>query len=245
MRKKIEEFEQEAIEKNYIIEDIDAPTIYMNYLRKLQEVYKKTDVSFIDDFLDDLYTNTEKEEDVFKIAKKYDVNVEIVESSYEDLFIRGGYGYDINKITFFISRKGLQNFLSDDMSFYNKALFDFKRSLTHEDTHKQQNKLSNSKAFKKYINLPKIYSKNVNDNVSYFDQYVEADAYGRQVGYQLRHQFGNEMSANEIYSKIKDGYVRSDILNVYSDKDNGMSEKNRRKFWHTLWQYLDNQEENN
>lgn len=227
-----------------IEDDIDTPTIYISYLRKLQEVYRKTDVRFIDDFVEDLYTKVVEDEDLEDIARKYNVNIEIVDSNNENLVVKASYGTILNQITFKFSRKGLKNFLSDDLSFYDKAIFDMKRLLTHEDTHKQQGNKSDNKAFRKYIKLPDLYSKNPEDHVDYFDQYVEADAYGRQVGYQLRHQFGNKMSANEIYDEIKKGCVRSDILDVYSNKDNNISEKNRRKFWHTLWQYLDNQEEN-
>lgn len=221
---------------------INAPIIYINYLTKLQEVYTKTDTIVVDNFLKDIYTNAICEEDVCDIAKEYNLYVEFKNSDKVDLVIRGGYGYELNDIVFYFSRKGLENFLSNDLTFYNKAVFDMKRFLTHEDTHKQQGSRSKNKAFKNYIKLPVLYSKNPEENIKYFNQQVEADAYARQVGFQLKQKFPDK-TASEIFEAIKQKSVRSEILGVYSNKDNEISEKNRRAFWSALWQYLDNQED--
>lgn len=217
------------------------PEQYIDYLTKLQEVYTKTDVSFIEDMLEEMY-DANTEEELYEIASKYNCVIEIIDSQSPHLFLKGGYGYELGKITFFFSSTGLQNFWEDANGEFDRAVFDLKRSLTHEDTHKQQDLKSKSKAFKSYKKLPNTAPEDPKEADYYFDQNVEADAYARQVGFQLRKKFPN-LDAKSIFDKIKNNKINSQIISEYRDKDTDISEKNRRKFWHTLWQYLDNQEE--
>lgn len=219
-----------------LTEDLEFPVIYENYLKKLQEVYTRTDLSFIDEFIYDLQQSNGEFEKLEAIQDKYNCKLEFINGKDNTLFKQAGYGYVLNKLNIVLYVEAFEKLLNGDLDL-NKSIFDLKRFLTHEDTHIQQGERSKNKAFKNYVRLGRLYSKNPEDNISYFNQQIEADAYARQIGFQIQQQYPG-ITNNEAFDLIKQNKIENEVLNVYKNKSNDISEKVRRKFWHTLWQYI-------
>lgn len=104
---------------------------------------------------------------------------------------------------------------------------------THEDTHKQQ--------YKQYKDYDKNYIEPVDNDFSwdYYNQKIEADAFGRQVGKTLRNYFP-ESNICDILDFIKTNKVPDlelqAILNIYSSEK--VNKTSRKKFFRAMYDYL-------
>lgn len=76
------------------------------------------------------------------------------------------------------------------------------------------------------------------ENLEYFDQSVEADAYGREIGARLRVLHPRKTVSQLFLSinSIKDAYCKH-IINVY--RDPRISEKANHAFFRALYDYLE------
>lgn len=120
----------------------------------------------------------------------------------------------------------------------------FWTNFVHEDTHQQQFCVGGFRAFNKYIKLEttSFYNgKLQNVEPKYFDQSVEADAYGREIGARLKKTYADK---NEVYDSLMKNSIRDDysreIINVY--KDPRISDKNAKKFYRALFDMLEDTE---
>lgn len=83
--------------------------------------------------------------------------------------------------------------------------------------------------------------------IKYARHYTEIDAYARQTSYLIRQEFPED-SVQEIFKHIEDKKFTdkriSNAIDLYTSPD--FSNKESNKFFHTLYQYLngDEQKEN-
>lgn len=119
-------------------------------------------------------------------------------------------------------------------------------NFVHEDTHRQQlNAAGGYDIFKKY-KAPETLDWTVDliANLDYYDQSVEADAYGRDVGARLQAKFGKRSSFHTIGlissgKDVNDGYCQK-LISIY--KDPRISKKSHRAFFRALYDFLSGNE---
>ena len=135
------------------------------------------------------------------------------------------------------------NFMQTDLDYKQRYIKCLKSMITHEDTHKQQfdRYWGYSKNYKIFSseNPFKLLSK---EDVDYFSQPIEADAYARQVGSTIRKIYETE-SAEKIFDNIINKNILEDIqdlIDVY--RDPRISRKGYKHFWTTLYNYLKDNE---
>ena len=232
------------------------------YLKQstLFEVYRKTskqDCQFFFVLLWAKLTNQITEKDFNKELLKRNLTFEEIENN--DSIVSGRFELETKK-TFIMVSTGLEKLIKEnikskvDAVAYSQLekLSDFYwHNFVHEDTHKQQAKVTPLKFFNNYV----IYDTDPFDlksiqNVKYFNQPFEADAFGRELGsilaveYELK-DFENEFSrrnkVHNIFQDLKDGKVDDDFIksiwNTY--KDPRISEKAQRSFIRTLYDFLE------
>ena len=219
----------------------------------LNELYKKANETTCFRFLEAFkkYLSKEISEEDFNILKKKNhFDIEILPSYGTGI---GGF-YNISTKNYVIQiEKGLAIILH---SLTNEQLYSLVKKFwlwfVHEDTHKQQDDLSGGfRLGKNYIRFLDSDPTNldVQQNVDYFNQLVEADAYAREVGEILKILYNIPKEGVEpfqsgliadIMNDIRDGKVQDEdiqqITNIYWDPR--IDKKAKMKFFGTLYEYL-------
>lgn len=228
----------------------------------LSEAYHKTSKYGCQFFFGLLWaklTNQITEEDFNRELLKRNLAFEEIEN--EDPFVNGRFEPE-TKLTYIRVSTGLEKLIKEnikskfDAVAYSQLerLSDFYwHNFVHEDTHKQQGKVTPLKFFNNYV----AYDFNTNpfdlqilQNAKYFNQVFEADAFGRELGsilaakYELKDsdsEFSRRSAVHSIFQdleneKVDDDFVK-DIWRTY--KDPRISEKAQRSFIRALYDYLE------
>lgn len=219
----------------------------------LNELYKKANETICYHFLEAFrkYLNKEISEEEFDSFKK---------ENHFDIEILPTYGtgirgcYDLSTKNYVIQiEKGLEIIFH---SLANEQLYTLVKKFwlwfVHEDTHKQQDDLSGGfRLGKNYICFLDSDPTNldIQQNVDYFNQLIEADTYTREVGEILKILYnipkeGVEPSQSglvaDIINDIKNGKIKDEdvqqITNIYWDPR--INKKAKMKFFGTLYEYL-------
>lgn len=219
----------------------------------LNELYKKASETICYHFFETFrkYLNKEipeKEFDAFKKENHFDIEILPTYGTG----IRGCY--DLSTKNYVIQiEKGLEIIFH---SLTNEQLYALVKKFwlwfVHGDTHKQQDDLSGgSRLGKNYIRFLDSDPTNldIQQNVDYFNQLIEADAYAREVGEILKILYnipkgGVEPSQSglvtDIINDIKNGKIKDkdvqQITNIYWDPR--INKKAKMKFFGTLYEYL-------
>ena len=111
-------------------------------------------------------------------------------------------------------------------------------NFTHEDTHAQQ--VSKSKVKLNYVNpTNRFWDEDLGKDIDYFNQTVEADAYGREIAARLEKLYPTETVSN-LFSRItsntiQDNYIKK-IIGVY--KDPRINDNANRAFFRSIYDFL-------
>lgn len=219
----------------------------------LNELYKKASETICFRFLETFkkYLNKEISEEEFNTFRKENhFDIEVLPT--HGTGIRGYYNLSTKNYVIQIE-KGLEIIFH---SLTNEQLYTLVKKFwlwfIHEDTHKQQDDLSGGFGLgKNYICFLDSDPTNldIQQNVDYFNQLVEADAYAREVGEILKILYnipkeGTEPSRSglitDIINDIKDDKVKDkdvqQITSIYWDPR--INKKAKMKFFGTLYEYL-------
>ena len=190
----------------------------------LEEAYKETNTAFLKDLILDIKKS--KDNDFSNILEKYNIKIIIVDS---DVYFNADY--DKSTINFYINKDFLNFIKNTPKELSNLVYSTFTSLYSHEDTHVQQ--------LSKY-NVIKNYKNYQNNNIGYFDQPIEAAAYGRQVAKFLKEQYP-EKSIQELFNKLTDLSLEKEVayfVNIY--KDPAISKEAKQKFYRALFNELYN-----
>lgn len=208
--------------------------------KKLFEVYQKTQTFFLKDLILKLQAFLNKKisaKSFIEYSIKYGIGFMLYPDQNSENIICCFDPY-LNLIIIPIYQniiEGLKNNTLDIENYINLL----EVCITHEDTHRQQ--------FKKYS----LYNKNykypdfsntsllTNKQIEYYNQIIEAQAYGRQLGCILKKRFPDE-SVNIIFQKIWENKLDFELLDIY--KDSRISDRAFNKFFRALYNYLSGQE---
>ena len=134
----------------------------------------------------------------------------------------------------------------DDIGLFVDNLW---TAYVHEDTHKQQNKnikdnikLKLNKNYVKYIDFDPM-NLDLIQNIKYYNQVEEADAYGREVGSRLLSQ-NTGLSSSDIFEMLAKGNISDKyILNLYNIyKDPKISDDATKHFFRAIFDFLEKNE---
>ena len=219
----------------------------------LNEIYRKASETMCFRFLETFkkYLSKEISEEEFNTFKKENhFDIEILPTHGIGI----GSCYNLSTKNYVIQiEKGLEIIFH---SLTNEQLYNLTKRFwlwfIHEDTHKQQDDSSGGfRLGKNYIRFLETDPTNlgIQQNVDYFNQLIEADAYAREVGEILKILYnipkeGVEPSQSglvtDIINDIKDGKVKDkdvqQITNIYWDPR--INKKAKMKFFGTLYEYL-------
>lgn len=203
----------------------NCPFLYtsINEAIILEEAYKETNTAFLKDLI--LNIKNSKDNDFSNILKKYNIKIIIVDS---DAYFNADY--DKNTINFYINKAFLNFIKNTPKELSNLVYSTFASLYSHEDTHVQQlSKYNIIKNYRKYKN---------NSDINYFNQTIEAAAYGRQVAKFLKEQYP-EKSIQELFNKLTDLSLEKEVahfVNIY--KDPAISKEAKQKFYKALFEEL-------
>ena len=130
---------------------------------------------------------------------------------------------------------------NDDMlGLYADVLW---TNFTHEDTHAQQ--ASKSKVKLNYISpTNKFWDEDLGKDIDYFNQTVEADAYGREIAARLEKLYPTETVSNLFLritsNSIQDDYIKK-IIGVY--KDPRINDNANKAFFRSIYDFLKEEKE--
>lgn len=207
---------------------------------RLYEVYSKTNTSFLKTLVLNLkrFLNQELSKNEFiENCSKYGIGFMLYPNQNSEVIICYFDPY-LNLIVIPVYQNTIKA-LNDNTLDIDEYVDLLEVCITHEDTHKQQ--------FKKYF----LYSKNykypdstdntnlTTKNIAYYNQTIEAQAYGRQLGCVLRKKFPN-LTVNLIFQKIWKNELKYELLDIY--RDSRVSDKAFDKFFRALYNYLANRE---
>ena len=204
----------------------------------LKEVYKQTDLKpvqiVLKMYLNYIYKDLSPA-DLIEVENKYKIRFDVLQFSSDEYLVHQA---TYNKITRFTNIYLYENALErirENLKLIDQLLVEVKAVFTHEDTHAQQ--YTKVKEYRFVAPDPK------DDPDGYLGHYTEIDAYARQTGYLLRQEFPNE-TVKEIFDKIKNNQITNKLavekLELYSQPT--FFNYEGKRFFHTLYQYLDNQE---
>lgn len=120
----------------------------------------------------------------------------------------------------------------------------------HEDTHRQQIEATPFKFFDNYVHYDfnsDPFDLSILQNVKYFDQSIEADAYGREVGETLRLEYQERDDKNANLTPIENIFEWVNARDIEDEhaltliktyKDPRISEKAQKSFFRALYDYL-------
>lgn len=111
-------------------------------------------------------------------------------------------------------------------------------NFTHEDTHAQQ--MSKSKVKLNYISpTNRFWVEDLGKDIDYFNQTVEADAYGREIAARLEKMYPME-SVSNLFSRITSNDIQDDytkkIIGVY--KDPRINDNANKAFFRSIYDFL-------
>lgn len=213
----------------------------------LAEAYTRNDsIDWLDVFkhLKDFISKDISKEGFFKYCDDLQIDLEIVKKSGE--FIGGQFNLDSRRIIIIITYDILMSILKADSEELQNLTYNFWINFTHEDTHKQQqNSAKDYNIYKNYKNLTNsFWTVDLGESLDYFDQQIEADAYGREIGARLETLYKNK-SLSSIFSSISANSINDDycrrIINVY--KDPRISERANKSFFRALYDFLNKNEQ--
>ena len=156
----------------------------------------------------------------------------------------GGY-FDLNdqliKIQF--TPDILEFIKTADKKDLKKLAKNFWINFCHEDTHRQQFLKAGEDHFNYKAPSSLDWNVDIGENLEYFDQSVEADAYGREIGARLKTMHPRKTVSQLFLSinsnLIKDTYCKH-IINIY--RDPRISEKANHAFFRALYDHLESNE---
>lgn len=129
---------------------------------------------------------------------------------------------------------------NDMLGLYADVLW---TNFTHEDTHAQQ--ASKSKVKLNYISpTNKFWDEDLVKDIDYFNQTVEADAYGREIAARLEKLYPTETVSNLFLritsNSIQDDYIKK-IIGVY--KDPRINDNANKAFFKSIYDFLKEEKE--
>ena len=223
-----------------------GPTLFEDLqLLWLSETYKSTDTTLAENLAKCyiLYLRNKLSAEVFyRLEDDCKIVFREVDKQNNQFYVTGAFikkenlqkiGIDKDYLFVFETNTFTKESLSTSDSLLKKFLHKITEITTHEDTHKQQ--------YKQYKDYDKNYIEPVDNDFSwdYYNQKIEADAFGRQVGKTLRNYFP-ESNICDILGFIKTNKVPDlelqTILNIYSSEK--VNKTSRKKFFRAMYDYL-------
>ena len=183
-----------------------------------------------------------------QICDKLHIKTDLLEG-YDFPAISASYGR-LDGIFYILYTEPFTNQLKlatkDDIGLFVDNLW---TAYVHEDTHRQQNKniednikLELNKNYVKYINFDPM-NLDLIQNIKYYNQVEEADAYGREVGSRLLSQNKGLSSSNILEMLTKGDISDKYILNLYKIyKDPKISDDATKHFFRAIFDFLENNE---
>lgn len=236
---------------------IDIRELKRNYV--LRESYKRTDFYTCIGFFRDLWLwqtgqIPEKEFNQNNIKRK--MRLQVIDD--DRATVSGKFVPDTGLIIITFSQSFLDliqriqsKFDAADYAKLEEVADYFWTCFVHEDTHRQQVEATTFRFFDKYVTYDfntDPFDLDIIQNLKYYNQPIEADAYGREVAETLRLEYPKrtedinpKLTPTEnifkwIDSKeIKDRYALSLILTY---KDPRISDKARKNFYRAIYDYL-------
>lgn len=202
----------------------------------IKEAYRKTNEQMCIDFVYLLkdFLNGEISTDLFlDYQGRHDFELHVTEG--EDI-IYAEYRTQFRKIYLYLSPDFLEK-ISQGKDLENIAK-NIWTNFMHEDTHAQQQKASKIDLKRNYTPPENLdWKDDLEKSLAYFDQPVEADAYGREIAGRLIAQYPKK---DDIYkdvaeNRIKDDYA-AEIINTYKNPKC----KNSKKFFRAFFDVLQN-----
>lgn len=184
--------------------------------------------------------NDKDSNDFLNFCKNNKVALEIVDG--ED-GMGGQFSLSTQTIIFQMTKDVLFNIgtANDDLlELYADILW---TNFTHEDTHAQQ--ASKSKVKLNYISpTNKFWDEDLGKDIDYFNQTVEADAYGREIAARLEKLYPTETVSNLFLritsNNIQDDYIKK-IIGVY--KDPRINDNANKAFFRSIYDFLKEEKE--
>lgn len=224
----------------------------------LRESYKRADFYSCVSFFRCLWLwqtdqITEKE---FKLGiSKQKLQLEIKDSN--QLLVNGRFSPDTGFTTIAVSRRVLDiikciesKYDAFEYSQLKKLAEFFWSCFVHEDTHKQQIEATPFKFFDNYVHYDfnsDPFDLSILQNIKYFNQSIEADAFGREVGEALRLEYQERDDKNANLTPIENIFEWVNARDIEDEhaltliktyKDPRISEKAQKSFFRALYDYL-------
>ena len=236
--------------KERTLEELEIPmgfwreTLYKNKSFRLMEAYKCTKKLDCMDFLKTLKKaclNEITETDFKKYCDDKKISFEITKGQ-ESI---GGY-FDLNeaKITILLTKDVFIKVMLADEQELEILASNLWCNYTHEHTHLQQAKASKI-GFKNYKpSTMNYWNEDPDKNFDYFNQTIDADAYGREIAARLSSYYVDD-TVLDIFEKIRkndidDGYSKK-IINIY--KDFRIDKEVMKHFYRALYDNLSGNED--
>lgn len=184
--------------------------------------------------------NDKDKKNFLNFCKNNKVALEIVDGKDG---IGGQFSLSTQTIIFQMTKDVLFNIgtANDDLlELYADILW---TNFTHEDTHAQQ--ASKSKVKLNYISpTNKFWDEDLGKDIDYFNQTVEADAYGREIAARLEKLYPTETVSNLFLritsNNIQDDYIKK-IIGVY--KDPRINDNANKAFFRSIYDFLKEEKE--
>lgn len=187
----------------------------------INESFSETNTTFLKDLILDIKNSTDNE--FSSILEKYNIKINITGS--DRLFYADYNGSCVN---FYINKTLLKIIKNADNEDLQNLYIIFAALYSHEDAHVQQ--------LSKY-NFLKNYKANISSDpdkpdLEYFDQTIEAAAYGKQMGKHLKTLYP-EKSIYELYDIIENTEDVKYFMDIY--RDPAISKAAKKKFYRALF----------
>lgn len=216
----------------------------------LNESYSKTTFEKIDDFLLMYFayldgTISKETFGLIELGSRYYIYLtDSLPKTIEDTIIVEGKYLTAEKITVFLFSPELEKDLklgNYRIEFSEKI----KGLVVHEDTHRQQDLKSNGKFRKGYKDVQITISEEDLEKIKtearkYYNQKIEADAFGRQTGYLLKSRFPNtdpQILVDWISSGKVPNFLGQTYLNIFKNPEFADKET-RAKFFRAAYDYI-------
>lgn len=200
----------------------------------IKEAYRKTDEQMCIDFVYLLkdFINGEISTDLFPdFQEQHDFELHVIDG---ENMIYADYHNQSRKIYLYLSQDILEKISqSKDLESIAKNIW---TNFMHEDTHAQQQKASKVDLKKNYISPESSnWEDDFEKSLAYFDQFTEADAYGREIASRLIAQYSEK---KDIYKDVAENTVKDDYaakaINIYKNPKCKNSKKFFRAFFDAL-----------
>lgn len=192
----------------------------------IKESFSETNTTFLKGLILDIKNSTDN--DFSSILEKYNIKINITDSGrlfYAD--------YNGSCVNFYINKTLLKIIKNADSEDLQNLYIIFAALYSHEDAHVQQ--------LSKY-NFLKNYKANISSDpdkpdLEYFDQPIEAAAYGKQMGKHLKELYP-EKSIYELYDIIENTDDVKYFMDIY--RDPAISKDAKKKFYRALFDEIKN-----